>query len=222
MTMRLAFGASLCIALLLLTLQFFLSPLYLEMEYEYAGFPPARALSGDQRYIAAQAFLSYLNVENGGATLLSLGELRFGSRPFFNDTDLACIFRAKELRGTVFGLLFGAGIAAIALGLFMAADDFTKARRTVVAGAVGAFFACTLLSLLARLFFPAIAPLLLSVIASGTCDPSATNGLGLIFPPAIFQDGLILLALFARFAAVGVALAAWAFGWRRATDLTTA
>jgi hypothetical protein len=213
MIIRLAFGASLAIALLLLTLQYFLTPLYLEMEYEFAGFPPARPLSDDQRYIASQSFLSYLNVENGGATLLSLSELKFGSQPFFNDTDLACIFRAKELRGTAFALTFGAGIAAIALGLLMAADDFTKARRMVIGGAFGAFLAFTLLSILARVFFGAIAPILLSALASETCDPSATSGLALIFPPAIFQDALVLLALFARFAAAGVALAAWLFGW---------
>jgi hypothetical protein len=212
MLIRLAFGASLCVALLLLTLQFFLSPLYLEVEYDYPGFPPPRPLSDDERYTASQAFLSYLNVENGGATLLSLGELRFGAQPFFNEDDLACIFRAKELRGTAFGLTFAAGVAAIALGLFMAADDFTKARRTVVAGAVGAFFACTLLSVLARFFFPAIAPLLRSLMAAETCDPGATGSLALIFPPAIFQDGLVLLALFTRFAAAAVALAAWLFG----------
>ena len=71
MLIRLAFGASLCAALLLVTLQFFLSPLYLEMEYEYTGFPSSRGLSGAERYTAAQALLSYLNVENGGATLRS-------------------------------------------------------------------------------------------------------------------------------------------------------
>jgi len=212
MLIRLAFGASLCAALLLLTLQFFLSPLYLEMEYEFPGFPPPRPLTDDQRYTASQALLSYLNVENGGATLGSLGELRFGAQPFFNDDDLACIFRAKELRGSAFGLTFAAGVAAIALGLFMAADDFTKARRTVVAGAVGAFFTCTLLSVLARLFFPGIAQPLLSLMAAEACVPVATGGLPLIFPPAIFQDGLVLLALFTRFAAAAVALAAWLFG----------
>ena len=212
MLIRIAFGASLCLALLLLTLQFFLSPLYLEMEYEYRGFPPPRPLSDDQRYTASQAFLSYLNVENGGATLLSLGELRFGPQPFFNDDDLGCIFRAKELRGTAFGLTFAAGVAAIALGLFMAADDFTKARRTVLAGAVGAFFACSLLSVLARFFFPGMSPWLLSLMAGASCDPSATSGLPLIFPPPIFQDGLVLLALFTRFGAAAVALAAWLFG----------
>src|SRR5438105_11384091 len=101
---RIAFGACLCLALLMLTVQFFLSPLFLEMEYEYASFPPPPGpLSRAERYTAAQALLSYLNVEIGGATLLSLSELRFGAQPFFNDADLACIFRAKELRGTVFG-----------------------------------------------------------------------------------------------------------------------
>jgi len=212
MLIRLAFGASLCAALLLLTLQFFLSPLYLEMEYGYPGFPPPRPLTDDERYTASQAFLSYLNVENGGATLLSLAELSFGAQPFFNEDDQACIFRAKELRGTAFGLTFALGVLAITLGLFMAVDDFTKARRAVIAGAVGAFFACTVLSVLARYFFPAIAPLLLSLMAGEACDPSATSGLPLIFPPAIFQDGLVLLALFTRFAAVAVALAAWLFG----------
>ena len=90
-----ALGLSLFFTLLLLTLQYFLSPLYLELEYEHAGFPPPRAISADERYIAAQALLSYLNVEVGGASLLSLGELQFGGRPFFNDSDLACSFRAK-------------------------------------------------------------------------------------------------------------------------------
>src|ERR671933_529931 len=93
----LAFAVSLCLALLLLTLQFFLTPIYLEMEYEFAGFPPPRPLTSDERYVAAQAFLSYLNVELGGATLLSLSELRFDSQPFFNGDDLACILRAKDL-----------------------------------------------------------------------------------------------------------------------------
>ena len=166
----------------------------------------------DSESSASQAFLSYLNVENGGATLLSLGDLRFGPRPFFDDADLACIFRAKELRGLAFGVTFAAGIAAIALGLFMAADDFTSARRAVIGGAWAAFFACTLLSLLARFFFPTIAPLLLGFMAGPACDPAATSGLPLIFPAVIFQDGLVLLALFTRFGAVAIALAAWLFG----------
>jgi len=209
---RLAFGASLCLALLLVTVQFFLSPLYLEMEYDYSGFPPPRAIDAGQRYTASQALLSYLNVENGGATLLSLAELRFGAEPFFNDDDQACIFRAKELRGTAFGMTFAMGVAAIALGLFMAADDFTKARQTVLAGAASAFFAYTLLSIAARLFFPSLVPALLALMADGNCDPSATGGLPLLFTPAIFQDGLVLLALFARFGAAAIALAAWLFG----------
>jgi len=149
MLIRLAFGTSLCLALLLVTLQFFLSPLYLEMEYEYSGFPPPRAVDTGQRYTASQALLSYLNVENGGATLRSLSELRFSAQPFFNEADQACIFRAKELRGTAFGMTFSMGVAAIALGLFMAADDFTRARRTVLAATLGAFFAYTLLSVAA-------------------------------------------------------------------------
>ena len=212
MLIRLAFGASLCLALLLLTLQFFLSPPYLEMEYDFAGFPPPRAIDAGQRFTASQALLSYLNVENGGATLLSLSELRFGAQPFFNEADQACIFRAKELRGTALGMTFTMGVAAIALGLFMAADDFTGARRTVLAAALGAFFAYTLLSVAARVFFPWLLPPLLALMANGTCDPSATFGLPLLFPPDIFQDGLVLLALFARFGAAAIALAAWLFG----------
>lgn len=209
---RIAFAASLSIALLLLTLQFFLSPLYLEIEYEYPGFPPPEPLSRTQRYTAAQALLSYLNVENGGATLLSLSELSFGDRPFFDDADTACIFRAKQLRGTAFGLTFAMGVAAIALGLLMAVDDFTRARRMVLAGAVGAALAYTLLSVAARAFFPVMDSWLLAFMADGACNPGATSGLPLIFPPAIFQDGIVLLALFARFGAAAIALAAWLFG----------
>src|SRR5512143_2528771 len=92
------FTVLLAAALLLVTLQYFLSPLYLELEYEYPGFPPVRTITRDERYTASQALLSYLNVEQGGASLLSLEELQFGGRQFFNDVDLACIFRAKELR----------------------------------------------------------------------------------------------------------------------------
>src|SRR5947207_3369972 len=127
MFLRIAFALSLTLALLLLTLQFFLTPLYLEMEYDYAGFPAAAPpVTSDQRDFAAQAFLSYLNVEVGGATLDSLGELRFGAAPFFNDADLACMLRAKAVRAGLFAATFGAGILTIALGLLIAVDDFAR------------------------------------------------------------------------------------------------
>ena len=208
-----AFGADVCAALLLVALQFFLSPLYLEMEYEYVGFPAPQRISRDHRYVASQAFLSYLNVELGGATLLALGELRFGASPFFDESDLACIFRAKELRGTAFGLTFALGAAAIALGLLMAADDFDRARRVVIVSAFACILVYTLLSLLARFAFDAVAPSLLAVVTSETCVPTDVSGLPQIFPPMIFRDALVLLALFARFAAVFVVALAWVFGW---------
>src|SRR6476646_3686423 len=92
------FGLSFGTALLLLTMQYLLSPLYLELEYEFAGFPPPRGIDREERYVASQAFLSYLNVENGGATLLSLSGLHFDNQRFFSEGDLSCIFHAKELR----------------------------------------------------------------------------------------------------------------------------
>jgi hypothetical protein len=206
------FGAAFGMALLLATAQYFLSPLYLEMEYEYGGFPPPRPLSRDERYVASQAFLSYLNVENGGATLLSLGELRFASQPFFTEADLACVFRAKELRGSVFGLTFVLGIATIALGLFTAADDFDRARRMLLLSVFGVCLAYTLLSVLARVAFSGLAPLLAPLFASETCVLADVRGLPLIFPTEIFRDGLVLLALFARIEALAIGAAGWLFG----------
>lgn len=208
----LGFVVALCLALLLLTLQFFLTPIYLEMEYEYAGFPSPRALTSDQRYIAAQAFLSYLNVEIGGATLLALSELKFDAQPFFTEDDLGCILRAKELRASLFGWTFVMGVVAIALGLFMAADDFERARQTVMVSAVAAILIYTLLSLVARLAFDQVMPLLLSLMQNETCAPTRVQGLPQLFPPAIFRDALVLLALFARFEAAFIALLAWLFG----------
>ncbi len=207
-----AFGVSFGLALLLLTLQFFLTPLYLEMEYEYPNFPAPQPLSSDQRYIASQSFLSYLNVETGGATLLSLSELRFDQQPFFSDGDLACIFRAKELRASAFGLTFVLGIVAIAAGLFIAADDFERARRMLILSAFGACLAYTAISVLARLAFDPLASLLFALISSPTCTAGAVRGLPEIFPPAIFRDALVLMALFARFGAVVLGAAAWLFG----------
>jgi hypothetical protein len=212
--LRIGFGIALTLALCLLTLQFFLTPVYLEMEYEYSGFPPPPPpVSGDERYFAAQAVLSYLNVEVGGATLQSLSELRFGDRSFFNDADLACILRAKELRASLFGATFGAGVLAIALGLWMAVGDFEQARRSVILAAFAAALAYTALSLWARWAYAGSAPSLLSLFAGGGCRPVEVQGLPQIFPPAIFYDGIVLLALLARYAAALVALLAWAFGF---------
>ncbi len=207
-----AFTVLLAAALLLGALQYFLSPLYLELEYEYAGFPPAQTITRDERYTASQALLSYLNVEQGGATLLSLEELRFGGRPFFSDGDLACIFRAKELRGYAFALTFVTGAAAIALGLFLAAGDFSRMRRHVMLSAYIAILSYTALSILAQFWFGPLSAFLLPFVASGTCVPSATAGLSIIFPPAIYRDGLVLLALFSRFLALAVIVLAWLFG----------
>ena len=206
------FGAAFGLALLLLTLQFFLTPLYLEIEYEYPGFPPPQPLSSDQRYTASQAFLSYLNVEGGCATLLSLSELSFGRQPFFSDGDLACIFRAKELRASAFGLTFVLGVVTIAAGLFIAADDFDRARRAVLISAFCACLAYTALSIVGRLAFDQLSPLLFSLISSSSCTAGAVRGLPEIFPPAIFRDAFVLMALFARFEAVVLGAAAWLFG----------
>ncbi len=214
MVLRLAFAISLAVALLLLTLQFFLTPVFLEMEYEYAGFPaPPRPLTSDQRYIAAQAFLSYLNVEIGGATLRTLSELKFDGTPFFNESDLSCVFRAKELRASFFGYTFIAGVLTIALGLFMAVGDFERARRTVIVSALGAILLYTGLSVVVRVGFANLTPPLLSVVASATCDPARVSGLPQIFPPMIFADALISWMLIARYAAAAVALFAWLFGF---------
>jgi hypothetical protein len=208
-----AFTVLLAAALLLATLQYFLSPPYLELEYEYPGFPAVRAISRDERYIASQALLSYLNVEQGGATLLSLEEIQFGGRAFFNDGDLACIFRAKELRGYAFALTFVTGAAAIALGLFLAAGDFSRMRRHVMRSAYIAILLFTALSVLAQFAFAPMSAFLLSIAAGGTCVPSETAGLPIIFPPAIFRDGLVLLALFGRLLALAVIVLAWLFGF---------
>jgi hypothetical protein len=214
MFLRIAFALSLTLALLLLTLQFFLTPLYLEMEYDYAGFPaPPPPVTSDQRYFAAQAFLSYLNVEVGGATLESLGELRFDNAPFFDDADLACMLRAKSVRAGLFASTFGAGVLAIALGLVMAVDDFERARRTVILTAFAACVIYTGFSVIVQVGFARLAPQLLSQFAGSGCQPAAVRGLAQVFPSMIFYDGLVLLALFARFAAALVALLAWAFGF---------
>ncbi|MBI3732393.1 MAG: hypothetical protein HY259_02910, partial [Chloroflexi bacterium] len=210
--LRLSFGAALGLALLLLTLQFFLTPVYLEMEYEFAGFPPPSPLTSDQRYTAAQAFLSYLNVEIGGATLLSLSELRFDHQPFFANDDLACILRAKAVRGSAFGLTFVMGLAAIALWLFMAADDFERARRALITSAAALILIYTAFSLLARFAFPALAPLLAMALAAGSCAPARAAGLAQLFPADIVRDALVLLALFARFEAAVIIAGAWGFG----------
>lgn len=206
------FTVLLAAALLLVALQYFLSPLYLELEYEFSGFPPVRAITRDERYIASQALLSYLNVEQGGATLLSLEELRFNGRPFFTGADLACIFRAKELRGYAFALSFVAGAAAIAIGLFLAAGDFSRMRRHVMLSAFAAILVFTALSVLAQFAFGPLSAFLLSFAAGGTCVPSETAGLPVIFPPAIFRDGLVLLALLSRLLALAVIVLAWLFG----------
>jgi hypothetical protein len=208
-----SFSVTLSLALLLLTLQFFLTPLYLEMEYEFAGFPASRPLTSDERYIAAQAFLSYMNVEIGGATLLSLSEIKHAAQPLFNADDLGCILRAKELRATAFGLTFVTGLVTIAIGLFLAVDDFERTRHIVIVGALTAILVFTGLSLLVRFFFEALTPLLLALIAGDSCAPATVSGLPLIFPPMIFRDALILLALFARFVALFVAVLAFLFGF---------
>lgn len=201
------------VALLLVTLQYFLSPLYLELEYEFAGFPPARVISRDDRYVASQALLSYLNVEQGGATLLSLEEMQFGGARFFNDSDLACIFRAKELRGYAFALTFVSGAVAIALGLFLAAGDFSRMRRHVMFSGFIAILFCTALSLMAQFAFGPLSAYLLSLVAGYACVPAETGGLPLIFPPQIFRDGIALLALFSRGFALALIALAWLFGF---------
>ncbi|MBI5876720.1 MAG: hypothetical protein HZB53_03640 [Chloroflexi bacterium] len=227
MTTRILYGLFallLMAALLLVTLQYFLSPPYLELEYEYAGFPPVRAISRDDRYVASQALLSYLNVEQGGASLLTLEELQFDGRPFFSPGDLACIFRAKELRGYAFALTFVSGAAAIALGLFLAAGDFNRMRRHVMFSAFVAILLFTALSLMAQYAFGQLSAYLLSLAAGGACVPAETAGLPIIFPPAIFRDGVALLALFSRGLALIIIVLAWLFGFvaRRLSPATTA
>ncbi len=210
--LALAFGATLCLALLLLTLQFFLTPAYLEMEYEFVGFPSPHPLSGDQRYIAAQSFLSYLNVEIGGATLLALSQLQFGNQLFFNEDDLGCILRAKEVRGAAFGLTFLMGAVTIALWLFMAVDDFDWALRVLITAAAAGILIYTALSLLTRFFFPSLVPLLLNVVTTSTCVATQVRGFAQIFPSMIFYDGLILMFLFTRMEAAIIMLSAWLAG----------
>ena len=206
------FGLSFGMALLLVTMQYFFSPLYLEVEYEFAGFPPPRGIDRDERYVASQAFLSYLNVENGGATLLSLSEMHFDDQRFFSEGDLSCIFHAKELRGTIFGLTFIMGVVAIALGLFSAADDFDRARRMLLLSVFGVFLVYTLISIAARVDFDVLVPMLTSFVANGTCTTADVRGLPQIFPPMLFRDGLVLLALFGRAEAVLIGSVGWLFG----------
>jgi hypothetical protein len=210
--LRLAFTCALCLALTLVTLQLFLTPLYLEFEYEFSGFPQA-AVTSDQRYVAAQALLSYLNVELGGATYQALSELQFDASPFFSDDDLACILRAKAVRGFAFSLTFISGIAALALALFMAVNDFEDARRSVLDGAASLIVLFTGLSLVARLAFPSVAPWLLALVASRDCVTAQAHGLAQLFPAAFFRDALVFLALLVRAEALLIIVVAWLVGW---------
>jgi hypothetical protein len=211
--LRLAFILTLCLALSLVTAQLFLTPLYLEFEYEFSGFPRAQTITSDQRYIAAQAFLSYLNVELGGATYQALSELQFGAQLFFNEDDMACILRAKEVRGGTFSLTFIMGVAAIALALFMAVGDFDGTRRMVMGSAAVIIIVCTALSVLVRLAFPSIAPLLLAWFASHDCVPAQAHGLAQLFPSAFFRDALVFIALLVRAEALLIIVIGWLVSW---------